>query len=59
MSFLAGLIGSFTDQIMNFVRQTYANSRFEVLYPPDVNELHSTLPSICRLHSGRPLSWIP
>ena len=23
---------------MNFVRQTYANSRFEVLYPPDVNE---------------------
>jgi hypothetical protein len=37
-AFLAGLIGSFTDSIMDFVRQTYANARFEVLYPPDVNE---------------------
>ena len=37
-AFLAGLIGSFTDSIMEFVRQTYANARFEVLYPPDVNE---------------------
>jgi hypothetical protein len=37
-SFLAGLIGSFTDGVMGFVRQTYANARFEVLYPPDVNE---------------------
>jgi hypothetical protein len=37
-AFLAGLIGSFTDSIMNFVRQSCANARFEVLYPPDVNE---------------------
>jgi hypothetical protein len=36
--FLAGLIGSFTDSVMDFVRQTHANARFEVLYPPDVNE---------------------
>ena len=37
-AFLAGLIGSFTDSIMSFVRQSCADARFEVLYPPDVNE---------------------
>jgi hypothetical protein len=37
-SFLNGLIGSFTDSIADFVRQTHANARFEVLYPPDVND---------------------
>jgi hypothetical protein len=36
--FLSGLIGSFTDEIMSFVRQTYPNAKFEVLYPPDVND---------------------
>lgn len=37
-SFLPGLIGSFTAQIRSFVRATYPNCRFEVLYPPDVND---------------------
>jgi hypothetical protein len=36
--FLPGLIGAFTDRIMTFVRSTHANTRFEVLYPPDVND---------------------
>ena len=36
--FLSGLIGKFTDSIIDFVRQTYATARFEVLYPPDTNE---------------------
>jgi hypothetical protein len=35
--FLPGLIGSFTAQMRSFVRATYPNCRFEVLYPPDVN----------------------
>jgi hypothetical protein len=35
--FLPGLIGAFTQGIMDFVRQTYPAARFEVLYPPDVN----------------------
>jgi hypothetical protein len=36
-SFLPGLIGSFTAQIMAFVRTTVSGCRFEVLYPIDVN----------------------
>jgi hypothetical protein len=36
--FLPGLIGAFTDRIMTFVRSTHANTLFEVLYPPDVND---------------------
>jgi hypothetical protein len=36
--FLPGLIGSFTDQIMAFVRATYPTARFEALYPPDTND---------------------
>ncbi|HTM48821.1 MAG TPA: hypothetical protein VL285_09085 [Bryobacteraceae bacterium] len=41
-AFLPGLIGSFTDQIITFVRGTYPNTRFEVLYPPDVNDFPLT-----------------
>ena len=37
-AFLPGLIGQFTSTIMNFVRQSHADARFEVLYPPDVND---------------------
>jgi hypothetical protein len=37
-AFLSGLIGSFTDAIMEFVLATHSNARFEVLYPPDTNE---------------------
>lgn len=36
--FLPGLIGSFTSQIMGFVRATYPGARFESLYPPDTND---------------------
>ncbi len=35
---LPRLIGEFTSGIMSFVRATISNCRFEVLYPPDVNE---------------------
>jgi hypothetical protein len=36
-AFLPGLIGQFTQTIMTFVRQSLPNTKFEVLYPPDVN----------------------
>jgi len=35
--FLPGLIGQFTQTIMSFVRESAPNAKFEVLYPPDVN----------------------
>jgi hypothetical protein len=35
--FLPGLIGQFTQAIMTFVRQSAPSTKFEVLYPPDVN----------------------
>ncbi len=37
-SFLPGLIGAFTNQIMSYVRTAYPTCRFEVLYPIDVND---------------------
>jgi hypothetical protein len=36
------LIGDHTAQIRAFVRATYPNARFEVLYPPDVNDFPLT-----------------
>jgi hypothetical protein len=51
--FLPGLIGTFTDQIMSFVRETHANARFETLYPPDVND--SPLNKVINL----PVQWTP
>lgn len=50
-AFLSGLIGTFTTAIMNFVRQTYPNAEFEVLYPPDTND--SPLDTAVNL----PASW--
>ena len=41
-AFLPGLIGSFTAQIRSFVRVTYPTCRFEVLFPPDVNNFPLT-----------------
>ncbi|HJT86638.1 MAG TPA: hypothetical protein VJ732_02255, partial [Bryobacteraceae bacterium] len=35
---LPALIGEFTDAIMTFVRAAHPQARFEVLYPPDVND---------------------
>jgi hypothetical protein len=40
--FLPGLIGAFTNGIMDFVRQTHPTAKFEVLYPPDVNDFPLT-----------------
>jgi hypothetical protein len=37
-AFLPGLVGQFTKSIMDFVRQSHPESRFEVLYPQDVND---------------------
>jgi len=37
-AFLPTLIGAFTNAIMAFVRQSHPDTRFEVLYPPDVND---------------------
>ena len=37
-AFLPELIGEFTDTLMTYVRQTHHDARFEVLYPPDVND---------------------
>ena len=41
-AFLPALIGTFTAQIRAFVQATYPNCRFEVLYPPDVNNFALT-----------------
>ncbi|MGH9666341.1 MAG: hypothetical protein ACRD9L_18085, partial [Bryobacteraceae bacterium] len=38
LTFLSGLIGAFTAQIMSFVRTQYPTCRFEVLYPTDTND---------------------
>ncbi len=35
---LQRLLGTFTRQLMAHVRETYPTCRFEVLYPPDVND---------------------
>jgi hypothetical protein len=37
-TFLAELIGEFTDSVMTHVREAHPSTRFEVLYPPDVND---------------------
>ncbi len=37
-AFLRKLVGDFTDAIIAFVRKSYPDSQFEVLYPPDTND---------------------
>ena len=37
MEFLPGIIGEFTDAVMDHVKASYPVARFEVLYPFDVN----------------------
>ena len=37
-TYLPQLIGTFTSAVMAFVRQSQPSARFEVLYPPDVND---------------------
>jgi len=52
-AFLPALIGGFTDQVMSYVRQTVPACKFEVLYPPDVNE-----PQFNRV-VNLPATWTP
>lgn len=52
-AFLPGLIGQYTASIMAFVRQTYVDAQFEVLYPPDTND--APLTSVMNL----PAQWSP
>jgi hypothetical protein len=52
-AFLPGLIGAFSNQIISFVRATHSTTRFEVLYPPDVND--STVNRVINL----PSTWTP
>jgi len=52
--FLPGLIGQFTQAIMTFVRQSVPNAKFEVLYPPDVNNT-----ALNRLINYPAASWTP
>ena len=35
---LQNLLGSFTSQLMSYVKAAHPNCRYEVLYPPDVND---------------------
>jgi hypothetical protein len=53
-AFLPTLIGQFTSTIMAFVQQAQANTRFEVLYPPDTN--NTPLNQIINLPTA---SWTP
>ncbi|HEY7392419.1 MAG TPA: hypothetical protein VH640_28120, partial [Bryobacteraceae bacterium] len=53
-AFLPTLIGQFTDTVAAFVRQAQANARFEVLYPPDVN--NTPMNQIINLPTA---SWTP
>jgi len=53
-AFLPVLIGEFTKAIMEFVRQSHPDARFEVLYPPDVND--TPLNRIINLPGGY---WTP
>lgn len=41
-AFLPGLIGNFTSAIRAFVKAAYPATKFEVLYPPDVNDFPLT-----------------
>jgi hypothetical protein len=53
-AWLRGLIGTFTDACMALVRQSFPTARFEVLYPPDVND-SALNPSVNFPHG----SWTP
>jgi hypothetical protein len=53
-AFLPTLIGAFTDAVMAFVRQSQPTTRFEVLYPVDVNDT-----PLNRLVNYPAASWTP
>lgn len=53
-AFLPGLIGAFTDAVIDYIRPTYPQARFEVLYAPDVND--ATLTRVINLPAAY---WSP
>jgi len=53
-AFLPGLVGAFTKAIRDFVRLSFPNARFEVLYPTDVND--TALNQLINFPSG---DWTP
>ncbi|MFN7920752.1 MAG: hypothetical protein U0Q16_11680 [Bryobacteraceae bacterium] len=54
VAFLPTLIGSFTNAIMSYVRTSYSTTRFEVLYPTDVNNT-----ALNRLINYPAAAWTP
>lgn len=54
LSFLRNRLGDFCTSLIDHVRATYPNTRFEVLYPPDVNDS-----SIGELVNFPETSWTP
>ena len=54
VAFLPGLIGAFTSQIITYVRTAVSDCKFEVLYPPDVNDT-----PLNRLINYPTSEWIP
>jgi hypothetical protein len=52
-AFLPGLVGEFISTIQAYVRGNLANTRFEVLYPPDTND--APLTAVINL----PATWTP
>jgi hypothetical protein len=53
-AFVATLIGEYTDACIDFVRATYPGSKFEVLYPNDVNA-----GAFNRVANYPPAAWTP
>jgi hypothetical protein len=53
-AFLPGLIGEFTQSVMDYVRASLPNCRFEVLYPVDVNDS-----ALNRLVNYPAATWTP
>ncbi len=51
---LPQLIGTFTNEVMNFVRAAHPSCRFEVLYPTDVNS-----PAFNRVVNYPATAWTP
>ena len=54
VAFLQTVLGNFTEAIITYVRATYPNARFEVLYPLDVNQT-----SFNRAVNYPPSQWTP
>lgn len=53
-AYLSGLIGDFTMAIQNYVKQAHPLTRFEVLYPPDVNDT-----ALMRVMNYPAAAWAP